>query len=221
MKREARRSIISGGLALLSAASLGCSAPVLRPAEVGATLAKLESVAVYVDRGMREAARPKPLRAARLLFPYIPGDLYGAPGPTVMFSATTDLELRFKLDLTPHRAAIDRASTVVKSPEMKVEPKETRFGRVGTFPHAVDGNRSLGGGAFYDPATRSNVLLVYVDRPCTMGGSVRRYGMVLEVDLKFAEAGFHWVRLAQVSSPNHHFAQNMPASSEVNFAIVE
>lgn len=217
--RIVRPSLI-GAFTLVAAMLAGCSAPVLRPGVDLGAVSRLESSAEFVDANQRFIAPPEPRRAVRLVFPFIPGALYGSPQRVGAFMTTTDADLRFRLEVSAQSSQVDLAATSSSVAGVEVEPSTARFVRIGTFPFDAESGEPIGGGGWVDPITREAVLLVYVDRPCTIRGSARFGDMTLEHDLSFSRVGFHWVRLVQLTSPKHHVARNMAATDPVRFIIV-
>jgi hypothetical protein len=213
-------SLSVASLLLIAATLTGCSTQGSRPTVAAEPVTRLESSAEFVDVDHRVIAPPEPRRAAILVFPFIPGALYGSPQSKGAFMATTDADLRFSLEIAAQSSQVDLAAATSKVAGVVVEPESTRFVRMGTFPFDAQSGEAIGGGGLVDPITREAVLLVYVDRPCTMRGTAKFGDATLEHDLRFSKVGFHWVRLVQLTTPKHHVARNMAASDPVRFIIV-
>jgi hypothetical protein len=137
------------------------------------------------------------------------GQIFGAPTsrPIQVFSARTKRPLQF--DWTQLRARFAEQAAEHKlhrfSIGLLVSPASCRFARAGTFAHqSADESQTLAGG-FRDPSTGEMLILLFFDRPCSIGGRVAVPNSTASFSIQATRAGFHWVRVndsqAVVSTP--------------------
>jgi hypothetical protein len=134
-------------------------------------------------------------------FPVIEGDLFGQPTGTALtvvdvHRATFDLQLQ-KLWSAASAAAKPLTAEAQQS-GIAIMPAETGLLRVGTY--LVDQDRQsllLADVQFRDSMLDIPLILLYVDRPCYIGGVVHGVGAdpaaVVDIDVSLDTPGFHWL----------------------------
>ncbi len=157
-----------------------------------------------------------------LAFPHISGAIFGAPDSSPVYIVKVDEQLRFSLNLQDKLPEIKSAAAPLSNEwkllGLSVKPENTRIARLGTFPFDAVTRKPLGGGGFIDPVSRNTLILVYVDRPCEIKGSIDFDNELYEHNLKFSTGGFHWIKIATLS-PNKFRLERHPDDSDVHFSI--
>ena len=189
----------------------GCAAtqaPTTRETQTG--IGTLISRAEYVDTDNRHIPAEFNPKEVVLVFPYIPGQIFGNPTGEPLFVAHVKEDLAFELDLAGKIAEIDNGAKRLQASRLteglEVTPKSTRFARLGTFALDPKTGEPLGGGGFIDATSRDFLILLYVDRPCTISGTLELGEERHEHDIELGSPGFHWVRVYRVST--HHYRLN-------------
>jgi len=138
-------------------------------------------------------------------FPVLEGEIFGQPTGTALTvvdvnRATFDLKLE-KL-WSAASAAARPLTAEARQSGIVVTPAETGLLRVGTY--LVDQDRQsllLADVEFRDSMKDVPLILLYVDRPCHIGGVVHgaREGSaeVVDIDVALAAPGFHWLSFAR------------------------
>lgn len=157
-----------------------------------------------------------------LAFPNISGAIFGAPATSPVYIVKVDEKLHFSLNLQENLPEI-KSGAAPLSDEWKllglsVKPENTRLARLGTFPFDAVTRKPLGGGGFIDPVSRNTLILVYVDRPCEIKGSINFDNELYVHDLRFITGGFHWIKVTTLS-PNKFRLERHPDDSDVHFSI--
>jgi hypothetical protein len=138
---------------------------------------------------------PPPAGGYRLAFPYIVGDFYGSPNTgdfVVPVSRTPD---GFTLDLNRTQQALqselEPADFSLRF--LKITPAKARIARLTPVALQRTGIDSVGTVDWVDAQTHESVMLVYVDRPARIAGSLTRGGETIHYDIRAAKPGYIWI----------------------------
>jgi len=133
--------------------------------------------------------------ALRLQFPYISGDLYGAPTTGDFLQPILDAQRRFTLDLNVSHAALLKSLEPAEFslPYLQVQPAEARFARLAPLAVQADGIEQVGQAEWLDAATGQTLLLLYFDRPARISGATLASGRPLRYDIRATAPGYVWV----------------------------
>lgn len=155
-----------------------------------------------------------------LVFPYIPGRMYGQPSGSPLFVKHLKGKLDFQLDLRgkyKEIAAFARPMQLQRQ-GLQIQPRETRMARMGTFafdPRTLD---MIGDGSFIDRRSREYLIMVYVDQPCQITGKVEMNGKVYDHNIQLMEAGFHWIKFQRQGKKGFLLREFSPPDG-VNFTV--
>jgi len=157
-----------------------------------------------------------------VIFPYIPGGIFGTPRSAPLFQEHLKGNLDFKLDLAGAIGKLEKDSKPLTgtwtSKGLSVVPKEARLSRIGTFAFDAKTKNELGAGGFIDAESKDNLLLVYVDRPCRIAGSFTLGDEHYSHEIELHSAGFHWIRVRS-SDGKRFLLGNYSNNGHVKFSI--
>ena len=138
---------------------------------------------------------PLPAGGYRLVFPYVVGDFYGSPGTGAFVAPVSRTADGFTLDLNRTHKALESelGPTDFSLRFLKVVPHEARLARLTPVALQRDGIESVGTVEWLDAQSRRPLMLVYVDRPARIEGSVARGGETLRYDVRVSNAGYVWI----------------------------
>jgi hypothetical protein len=157
-----------------------------------------------------------------LLFPYIPGEIFGHPTTKPLYEKKISSELTFTIDLERGLKEVNENSLLLKNNRqtsgLSILPKNTRLSRIGTLAVDIHTHRDLGGGGFIDPVSRDNLILIYVDRPCHFTGRVDIERDIFMHDIKFDSPGFHWIRVHRMGDAKYYLRE-YPDTGPATFSI--
>jgi len=155
----------------------------------------------FMSQGFEAPAPPLPRERFRLWFPFVSGDLYGAPTIAAFSHPVVDADYRFEIDLNEGHedlvTALER--TRFSGSWMSIAPAEARVARLSPLVLEADGIESLGVAEWVDEAQR-RLMLVYFDRPASITGSVRARGHTLRFDVHAPGAGYVWIEQPPVET---------------------
>lgn len=173
------------GLAALLLVSSGCS---LRPHHPG-----------WVIHSSIRVLGPLPSNGYRLVFPYIVGDFYGPPDTGNFVAPVSQSTADFTLDLNRTEKSLESelGPTDFSLRFMKIAPRDARLARLIPLALQREGIDAVGSVEWLDAQSRRPVMLVYVDRPAQITGSVTRGGETLRYDIRVAKAGYVWIGAVQ------------------------
>jgi hypothetical protein len=219
-----RRRPIKASLSIVLAVALvmaGCTTPKRVP-----ILAK-QSIDVpirFVDvSGYAISAKDRPVNATAMLG-VIPGGVFGAPHYPLQTERLGKI-LTLPINLSDLLVTLnEQSATLTNDAETagwRIDPTETRFARVATtISHEGTSSLMIG---FVDSASKSNLLLVFFDRPCRLTGTVLvhpREGQTTTfvVDVTVEQAGLNWLKMTG-NSQGHDLITNTQVPSKPLFVV--
>lgn len=142
-----------------------------------------------------EVVGPPPAGGYRLVFSYIVGDFYGAPDTGDFVAPVSRTSDGFTLDLnrTQQELESELAPTDFSLRFMKITPAGARIARLVPAALQRNGIESVGTVEWRDGKSGRPLMLVYVDRPARIEGSVSRGGETIGYDVRAAKAGYIWI----------------------------
>jgi len=147
----------------------------------------VQSKVVFLAEDLQSEREPLPANVYRLWFPYIVGDLYGAPDtvdfiqPTLQADGTVSVDLNIGHDQL--LAALEPADFSLSF--LKIEPAAARVARLAPMAMQADGIEQVGTTDWIDADSKQRLLLLYADRPCRISGGA--------YDIRVPAAGYVWV----------------------------
>lgn len=167
-------------LALLAALS-GCSRPPHHPS--------------WVIQSSVEVVGPPPDGGYRLIFPYIVGDFYGPPSTGNFVAPVSSDAAGFTLDLNRTQDALEKELEPVDFSLrfLEIMPHDARIARLA--PAALQRNDidPVGTVEWLDAGSRKPLMLVYIDRPARIVGSVTRGRETVRYDIRAAKPDYVWI----------------------------
>lgn len=138
---------------------------------------------------------PPPAGGYRLIFPYIVGDFYGPPSTGNFVAPVSGNAGGFTLDLNKTQDALVKELEPVDFSLrfLKIVPRDARIARLA--PEALQRNDidPVGSVEWLDARSRKPLMLVYIDRPARIAGSVMRNGETVRYDIRSAKPDYVWV----------------------------
>ncbi|HUN26853.1 MAG TPA: hypothetical protein VMU67_11120 [Steroidobacteraceae bacterium] len=167
--------------------------------------------------------RPEPPRGSfRLWFPYVIGDLYGAPGTGDFVAASVHPDLTFAIDLNRSRSDLERSlePTAFDMSYLKIVPAQARIARLAPAALQANGIDRIGTAEWVDLDARVELMLVYADRPAWITGHTIARGTPVRYDVRFPAAGYVWVRIR--SSPEEGISYStVPRPAHLALAVTD
>jgi len=198
MKLVERGARLTKGHAMRLALSLamellvgGCSSED-RPPHPGWVI---HSKVVFLTADLAQA-RPAPAQSQfRVTFPYVTGDLYGAPAIGELSPVPLGADGSFEIDLNRTEKLLSRSlePTEFSLSYLSIQPAQARIGRLAPMVLQADGIDPLGRVDWVDPDSRRRLLLIYVDRPAHIAGETLARGHLLRYDIRVGAPGYVWV----------------------------
>jgi hypothetical protein len=149
----------------------------------------------WVIHSSLEIVGPLPAGGYRLIFPYIVGDFYGSPNTGAFVAPVSRTPGGFTLDLNRTQEALESelGPTDFELRTLKIAPRDARLARLTPTALQRDGIDPVGTVEWLDAQSRRTLMLVYVDRPARIEGSIARGGMTFRYDIRVAKPGYVWI----------------------------
>jgi hypothetical protein len=138
---------------------------------------------------------PRPPGGFRLVFPYIVGDFYGSPTTGDFVTPVSQAPGSFTLDLNRSQRALESelGPADFSLRFLKVSPGDARLARLTPVALQRNGIEAVGSVEWLDAQFRRPLMLVYLDRPARIAGSLTRGGITIRYDIRVAKPGYVWV----------------------------
>lgn len=180
----------------------------------------IRSRLVFLTADLRAARPAPPAGSYRLWFPFVLGDFYGAPGTGDFVQASVHRDGRFEVDLNRslHDLLVSLEPTHFMLSFLRLSPPDARMARLAPATLQADGIDPIGRTDWVDLDSRERLMLVYVDRPARITGYTVARGTPIGYDLRFAAAGYAWVRI-RASAEHGIFYSVVPRPKHLVLAV--
>ncbi|MGH8325651.1 MAG: hypothetical protein ACRET2_02690 [Steroidobacteraceae bacterium] len=142
-----------------------------------------------------EGVGPPPAGGYRLVFPYIVGDLYGSPNTGDFVAPVSRTPGAFTLDLnrTQRQLESELGPTDFSLRFLRITPHDARLARLTPVALQRNGIEPVGPVKWLDAGTHRPLMLVYIDRPARIAGTLTRGGETIGYDVRVAKSGYVWI----------------------------
>jgi hypothetical protein len=156
----------------------------------------------------------RPKDPITLVFPALPGVIYGSPNDDIVQHITVLPEQPFVLEL-PHNMG-NRAKALLHN-SLTIEPSNTKIIRLGTFHLYPEEQKKLGGGGFKNIVTGDAFVLVYFSKPSSLTGTISdQYGHSI-FNIKNAKKGWNWIKSTQNKDESYTLTVYEGSSKNIYF----
>jgi hypothetical protein len=155
----------------------------------------LHSQVGFFSEDLKAAREPLPRGAFRLFFPYIAGDLYGPATTGDFIRPALDADLTFEIDFSRAQQDLNRSlqPTEFSLDYLKIDPANARIARLAPLALQPDGIEQVAVADWIDAATHERLMLVYVDRPARITGTLVRGDYTIRYNVRAPVAGYIWI----------------------------
>jgi hypothetical protein len=149
----------------------------------------------FVSEDLETPRDPLPLKAFRLLFPYIAGDLYGSATTGDFIHPVIRADYTFEVDLNRTHQDLLRSlqPTEFSLEYLKIDPSDTRIARLAPLALQPDGIEQIASAEWIEPRSKRRLMLVYVDRPARITGALTRNGHTIRYNVRVTAPGYVWI----------------------------
>ena len=147
----------------------------------------IHSRLVFLAADLKTELPPLAQSQFRLFFPFIAGDIYGAPTTGDFFNPTLAPDYRFDIDLNQGHPALLKSlePTDFSVTYLRIQPADARVARLAPMVLQADGIEPVGRTEWVDSESRRTLMLLYLDRPAAISGG--KYA------IRTLAAGYVWV----------------------------
>lgn len=174
----------------------------------------------WVIHSSLDVIGPPPAGGYRLVFPYIVGDFYGAPNTGGFVAPVSRTPGSFVLDLNRTQEALERelGPTDFSLRFLEIVPHDARIARLAPAALQRDGIDPVGTVEWLDAQSRMPLMLVYIDRPARIAGSLTRDGETIRYEVRAPKPGYFWIGGVQ-SGPHETLYTVVPSPRHLILTI--
>ncbi|HVW70320.1 MAG TPA: hypothetical protein VHB68_15190 [Steroidobacteraceae bacterium] len=169
----------------------------------------LRSQVKFYSADLQAAREPLPRDAFRLFFPFIAGDLYGPATTGDFLHPVLQPDYTFEIDLNQSQPDLLRSlqPTEFSLDYLRIDPPEARIARLAPVALQPDGIEQVAVTDWIDAGTRERLMLVYVDRPSRITGSLTRNGYTVRYNIHATQSGYIWVARRQADNDGQVYTE--------------
>jgi hypothetical protein len=179
----------------------------------------IHSRLAFLAEDLSHERAPLPRDQFRLLFPYVAGDLYGAPTTGDFIHPVLGPDYGFEIDLNRAHAALlaSLEPTEFHESYLHIEPPQARIARLAPLILQADGIEPVGQLSWFDPDSGRELLLLYLDRPAKITGRTTVAGRPLRYAIGASAADYVWA--ARQSNADEDVYTVIPRPTRVLLAV--
>lgn len=155
----------------------------------------LHSQIKFFAPDLRTASAPLPRNTYRLFFPYIAGDLYGPATTGDFIHPVINADDTFEINFNRIHQDLLRSlqPTEFSLEYLKIDPPDARIARLAPLALQTDGIEQVAAADWIDAVSHERLMLVYVDRPSRITGSLTRDEYTIRYNVRATAAGYVWI----------------------------
>ncbi|QBY05417.1 hypothetical protein E2K93_14020 [Thalassotalea sp. HSM 43] len=152
-----------------------------------------------------------------LLFPAIPGSIFGMPSPELVHISSVNNDFTFELTLPND---MDALASRLTGGALMITPADTKVLRLGTFHVFPSMRDSVGGGGFIHKPSGDFMLLVYFSKSAHISGQFAIGRDQFEHDINIPAAGWHWIKIGKQSDYSYRLSTFDGDSDQIEFFVL-
>lgn len=133
-----------------------------------------------------------------LIFPSIPGEIFGNPSRDIIYSVSPKNGNEFPLILP---ADVENNASKLKEKSLTIKPSDTKIMRLGTFNYLPKYKNRMGGGGFKNIVNDNFIVLVYFSKAANITGKLLFGAESYTHNIAVDKAGWHWIEVSE-DKPN-------------------
>jgi hypothetical protein len=155
----------------------------------------IRSKLVFMTDDLGRERTPLAPEQFRLVFSYIAGDLYGPPTTGDFIHPVLGPDRGFEIDLNRTQGALlaSLEPTDFRLSYLRMDPPQARVARLAPLMLQADGIEEVGRLEWFDPESKRELLLLYLDRPAKITGRTMAGGRPLRYAIRTSVADYVWV----------------------------
>lgn len=151
-----------------------------------------------------------------LMFPSIPGEIFGSPSSNIIYSVSPSNDNKFTLILP---ADAENHSSKLKEKSLTMQPSDTKITRLGTFNYLPKYRNGIGGGGFKNIVNDNFLILVYFSKAASVTGKLLSGTKSYTHNIVVDKAGWHWIEINEYKSNSFELTTYKGKLSDIEFSI--
>jgi hypothetical protein len=169
----------------------------------------LRSRIEFLSPDLQVARQRLPHGAFRLFFPFIAGDLYGPATTGDFIHPVINPDYTFEIDFGRVQRDLARSlqPTEFSLDYLKIDPPDARIARLAPLALQPDGIEQVAVTDWIDATTHERLMLVYVDRPSRITGSLVREDYTIRYNVRATTSGYIWIARRQTDDGEQMYTE--------------
>ncbi len=169
----------------------------------------LHSRIEFFSPDLQVSREPLPRNAFRLFFSYIAGDLYGPATTGDFIRPQIKPDLSFDIDFGHVQPDLTRSlqPTEFSDDYLRIDPPDARIARLAPVALQPDGIEQVATTEWIDAKTHERLMLVYVDRPARITGSLVRSDYTIRYNIRANAPGYVWIARRQTEDGDQMYTE--------------
>ena len=149
----------------------------------------------FLSSDLQVTRDPLPRNSFRLFFPFIAGDLYGPATTGDFIHPVISPDYSFQIDFGRVQPDLSRSlqPTDFSLDYLKIDPADARIARLAPLALQLDGIEQVATTDWINAETRERLMLVYVDRPARITGTLVRDDYTIRYNIRATVPGYIWI----------------------------
>jgi len=175
--------------------------------------------ATHCTSSLEKVNNYRPNDELALIFPAIPGTIFGMPTNDVIQYVFTLPQKEFSLELPNNMG--ERAKAFSQK-GLTIKPANTKVVRLDTFHTYVEDQEKAGGGLFIDTLNNDAYVLVYFSQAATISGVEESNGEKSFFNIQNAKPGWNWIKAAKGIDETYTYTLHDNSNTNIQFcAFIE
>ncbi len=153
----------------------------------------------------------------KLIFPTIPGALFGNPTDDILHVSEPTEGYTFNLPLPSN---VDDKAATFREPGLSISPSNTKVLRLATFHAYPPYEANVGGGGFINTATGNFLILVYFSNPVDITGTVLLGEDRFDHEITTSSAGWNWIEISELSKNRFRLSDYHGNRDSIEFSVL-
>ncbi len=152
-----------------------------------------------------------------LIFPSIPGAIFGNPTSDILAVSPVSSDYTFRLNIPNN---LEKKAKRLSDNRLEIVPSNTKVLRLGTFHLSLSHQDQIGGGGFINTESGDFLILMYFSNPAEVKGTVKVGNDWYDHQISISKPGWSWIKLSELSANTYQLSVFSGDLSTIEFCVL-